>query len=98
MTNLEFRADIYKLIGLTIFSDGGILTSQISSVSFSNMKWNAGLGMTIRTPLGPFRIDYAYRLQENKESRVQLVYKTYFNFWNYRLKIKYKINQILFAK
>ena len=72
MTNLEFRADIYKLIGLTIFSDGGILTSQISSVSFSNMKWNVGLGMTIRTPLGPFRVDYAHRLQENKESRVQL--------------------------
>jgi len=72
MTNLEFRSDIYKLIGLTIFSDGGILTSQISSVSFSNMKWNAGLGMTIRTPLGPFRIDYAYRLKGNKESRVQL--------------------------
>ena len=36
------------------------------------MKWNVGLGMTIRTPLGPFRIDYAYRLKENKESRVQL--------------------------
>ena len=72
MTNLEFRADIYKLIGLTIFSDGGILTGEMSSVSFPNIKWNAGLGVTIRTPLGPFRIDYAYRLKENKESRVQL--------------------------
>ena len=63
MTNLEFRADIYKLIGLTIFSDGGILTNQISSVSFPNMKWNLGLGMTIRTPLGPFRIDYALQVE-----------------------------------
>ena len=72
MTNLECRADIYKLIGLTIFSDGGILTSETSSVSFPDMKWNVGLGVTIRTPLGPFRIDYAYRLKEHKESRVQL--------------------------
>ena len=36
------------------------------------MKWNVRLGMTIRTPLGPFRIGYADRLRGNKESRVQL--------------------------
>ena len=72
MTNLEFRADIYKLVGLTVFSDGGILTNELASVSFPTIKWNIGLGITIRTPLGPFRIDYAYRLKENNESRIQL--------------------------
>ena len=72
MTNTEFRADIYKLIGLTIFSDGGILTNEMTSVSFPTMKWNVGIGVTIRTPLGPFRIDYAYRVKGNNESRIQL--------------------------
>ena len=36
------------------------------------MKWDAGLGVTIKTPLGPFRIDYAFRIQEKDERRIQL--------------------------
>ena len=72
MTNLELRTDLYKLIGLTFFGDGGILTNDITSISYQNMKWNIGLGLTIKTPLGPFRIDYAQRLKEKNKGRIQL--------------------------
>ena len=50
MTNLELRTDLYKLIGLTFFGDGGILTNDITSISYQNMKWNIGLGFTIKHP------------------------------------------------
>ncbi len=72
MTNVEIRTDIYKSIGLTFFVDGGILTNKMRYISHPNMKWDAGLGITIKTPLGPFRVDYAFRIEENDESRIQL--------------------------
>ena len=72
MTNIELRTNLYKSVGLTIFGDGGILTNEVTSISYQNMKWNIGLGVTIKTPLGPFRIDYAQRLKEIDESRIQL--------------------------
>ena len=72
MKNIEIRTDIYKSIGLTLFVDGAILTDKMTTVSYPNIKWDAGLGLTIKTPLGPFRIDYAYRIKEKNESRIQL--------------------------
>ena len=72
MTNIEIRTDIYKSIGLTFFVDGGLLTNKMRYISYPNMKWDAGLGVTIKTPLGPFRVDYAFRIKENDESRIQL--------------------------
>ncbi len=72
MANLESRIDLYKSIGLTFFIDGGILTNEIASITYQNMSWNLGLGFTIKTPLGPFRIDYAQRMKESNISRIQL--------------------------
>ena len=72
MTNIEIRTDIYKSIGLTFFVDGGLLTNKMRYISYPNMKWDAGLGVTIKTPLGPFRVDYAFRIKEKDESRIQL--------------------------
>ena len=72
MTNVEIRTDIYKSIGLTFFVDGGVLTNKMRYISYPNMKWDAGLGVTIKTPLGPFRVDYAFRIKEKDESRIQL--------------------------
>ena len=72
MANIESRIDLYKSIGLTFFIDGGILTNEIASITYQNMSWNLGLGFTIKTPLGPFRIDYAQRMKESNISRIQL--------------------------
>ena len=72
MTNFEIRTDIYKTIGLTFFSDGAILAKTMKSISYLNMKWDAGIGVTIKTPLGPFRMDYAFRIKEKNEGRIQL--------------------------
>ena len=78
MTNMELRNNIYKTFGITVFTDGGILTDQVSNISFPNFKWDAGLGITLKTPLGPFRVDYAIRLNENNEKRIQLGFQNLF--------------------
>ena len=72
MTNMELRNDIYKSFGITVFSDGAILTNRASSITFPNFKWDAGLGITVKTPLGPFRVDYAIRINDINERRIQL--------------------------
>ena len=49
---------IYKIIGLELFYDAGI-------IDLSDMKndfhWNIGWGITILSSLGPARIDFAFK-------------------------------------
>ena len=64
MTNIEYRIPIYKSIGLNLFVDGGILSNRFNSISMEAVKWDGGIGITVNTPLGPARLDYAVRQHE----------------------------------
>ena len=57
--NYEVRFPIYKLIGCEVFIDGGQLTDKSNSISFNNIRWGKGFGITIKTPFGPVRLDYS---------------------------------------
>ena len=59
MINFELRFPIYKLIGGEVFIDGGQLTDKSNSISFNNIRWGKGFGVTIKTPFGPVRLDYS---------------------------------------
>jgi outer membrane translocation and assembly module TamA len=72
MTNIEYRFPIYKMIGFTLFVDGGILTNHTVNVSAKIIKWDSGFGVTIQTPLGPARIDYAVQINEPNNRKIQL--------------------------
>ena len=80
MINIEYRYPINKLIGLTIFADGGILSNDISSTKLGLIKWNNGIGIAIQTPLGPARIDYAFQTKIPKFGRFNWEYKIFFEF------------------
>lgn len=72
MSNVELRSFFYKDYGFTIFSDGGLLEDNFSNISFDNMKWDAGLGLTVKTPLGPARLDYAFQINNEGRRKIQL--------------------------
>ena len=72
MSNVELRSFFYKDYGFTIFSDGGLLEDNFSNISFDNMKWDAGLGLTVKTPLGPARLDYAFQIKNKGRRKIQL--------------------------
>ena len=72
MTNFEFRFPVYKSLGLTLFTDGGLLENQINNISLNELKWDAGLGLTIQTPLGPARLDYAIQIDDPHTGKIQL--------------------------
>ncbi len=71
MTNIELRQKLYKSFGLTIFTDGGLLSNNLANSPFSQLKWDAGIGFTFDTPLGPIRIDYAYQLDNTSKQEIQ---------------------------
>lgn len=72
MTNLEIRSNIYKTFGITVFADGGLLENKIKKITRKNAKWDGGLGLTVETPLGPARLDYAIRLDDKSKWKIQL--------------------------
>ena len=46
-------------LGITLFFDGGILGQNFNELKNSRLGWDIGIGLTIATPLGPVRLDYA---------------------------------------
>jgi outer membrane translocation and assembly module TamA len=45
------------------------LTKNISS---DLLKWDSGVGVTIQTPLGPARLDYAIQVNDPRKRKIQL--------------------------
>ena len=72
MTNIEIRQKIYKSFGMTIFSDGGLLAEVFPKEFYSELIWDSGIGITIDTPLGPARLDYAIQLNDFSKQKLQL--------------------------
>lgn len=72
MSNIELRSLFYKNYGFTVFSDGGLLEDNFDNIAFDNMMWDAGLGLTVKTPLGPARLDYAFQINNKGRRKIQL--------------------------
>ena len=59
LNNVELRIQLNESLGINIFYDGGILSDNYQDFIKGQMGWNTGFGLTISTPLGPARLDYA---------------------------------------
>jgi outer membrane protein insertion porin family len=66
MENLELRTSLGKGIGLVTFLDGGNVWVDITDVDVTDMKFTIGLGLRYNTPVGPLRVDYGYKLQQQE--------------------------------
>ena len=66
LTNAEIRFPLFWIFGGEIFIDGGNLASDMMSFTNKKYRWNVGAGLTIATPLGPIRIDFANILYTKK--------------------------------
>jgi outer membrane translocation and assembly module TamA len=72
MTNIEWRFHLYKLFGGMLFVDGGILNDDFALFKMENIRWDYGFGISVETPLGPARLDYAVQLEDPAKSKIQL--------------------------
>ena len=59
LSNVEFRNQMNQNLGITLFFDGGILGGNLNEMQNSRLGWDIGIGLTISTPLGPVRLDFA---------------------------------------
>ncbi|MEK7813528.1 MAG: BamA/TamA family outer membrane protein, partial [Candidatus Desantisbacteria bacterium] len=63
--NIEYRFPIApkQLYGV-LFADCGNVWKKTSDFDFSELKYGAGIGIRINSPIGPIRMDYAWRLSD----------------------------------
>lgn len=82
MTNAEIHFPLFWILGGEIFIDGGCLASDIKSLMDATYRWDAGIGLTIATPLGPIRIDYTKILNplKNKEGEKMWQFSIHYAF------------------
>ena len=59
LSNIELRFPLIWRIGGEVFLDIGGLFPDINSIDTGSIRFDAGFGLTIASPLGPARIDFA---------------------------------------
>lgn len=62
----ELRFPLYEIIGGALFVDAGNVWRDPFVYKLNELKYNAGLGIRIRTPIGPGRIDLAFPISEDR--------------------------------
>jgi outer membrane protein insertion porin family len=60
--NLELRVPVYRAIHVAGFYDGGNVYRALSDIGNSSVSHTVGLGLRIKTPVGPLRLDYGVNL------------------------------------
>lgn len=76
--NLEYRLKLFKLFnqssGITFFTDVGNIWDRTSTYALTptslrrDFAMDAGAGLRIGSPIGPFRFDFAYKLHDPAEA------------------------------
>jgi outer membrane protein assembly factor BamA len=79
MANAEIRFPLFWILGGEVFIDGGYLADSFSKFSLSHLVWDAGVGITLITALGPVRLDFAAPVDDFK----------YFRKWKIQLGVHY---------
>ena len=72
INNWEIRFPLYWILGGEIFIDGGHIYDSYKNISLKEFSWDSGFGITLTTPLGPVRLDFAHPLEKNTGWQVQL--------------------------
>jgi outer membrane protein assembly factor BamA len=72
LVNLEIRFPIVGFLGGEIFLEGGQLTDKINNVALKSIQWGRGFGVTLASPLGPIRLDYACRFDKPGSGQLNL--------------------------
>jgi outer membrane protein assembly complex protein YaeT len=83
--SIEARFPLFWVLGGAVFVDAGNVWERTQDVTFrriftvtgpnagySDMRYSAGCGIRIRTPVGPVRFDYGWKLRHSKESERDL--------------------------
>ncbi len=69
-TSVEVRTQVWGNIGLVGFVDAGNVWAEPWSVKLGDLLYDAGPGLRYQTPVGAFRLDFAYQLTRLEGLRI----------------------------
>ena len=93
--NLELRQQFGRVapnFGLAAFLDGGQVWSDIHSINERPVQFSTGAGVRYESPIGPVRIDFAYKLNPTDEDLNIFEGANYGSGWN-KIGIHFSIGQ-----
>jgi outer membrane protein insertion porin family len=61
---LEARIDLVKNFACQLFAETGNVYSTLQEIQLSDLREVAGFGLTYRSPLGPLRLDWGFKLDK----------------------------------
>ncbi len=67
--NLEARIPLLSSLRLAMFYDAGNVFRSLGAIRLPDVSHTVGLGLRVKTPLGPLRIDYAINLNLSERLR-----------------------------
>jgi outer membrane protein insertion porin family len=62
IANFEWRFPLFSVIGGHAFVDAGNVWPNWRDIDPAALRWGAGLGLRVDTPVGPFRLEYGWKL------------------------------------
>lgn len=65
-TSVETRFPLFWRLTGALFVDGGMVGPEARDVAISDWKYGGGGGIRFKTPVGPIRLDYGYKLNRDE--------------------------------
>jgi len=70
---LEARLDLFRSFGFQAFAETGNVYAKVGDIDFGEFREVGGIGVTYRSPFGPLRLDWGFKLDRRTgEDRHQL--------------------------
>jgi outer membrane protein insertion porin family len=79
--NAEFREPLKWGVSAVGFLDGGNVFARPTDIDLTELRGSAGFGIRWKSPLGPFRIDYGFKLHRHAISLVPPVIESRGQWW-----------------
>ena len=76
--NAELRVPVWSALGAVVFLDTGNVFARVSDINLGELRSAVGVGLRIKSPVGPIRIDVGFKLhrefipQQGLEGRTAL--------------------------
>jgi outer membrane protein insertion porin family len=64
--NLELRAPLWRELGGVVFVDAGNVFRRAGDLDLGALRTSAGFGFRYKSPLGPVRVDFGFRLDSRR--------------------------------